>query len=54
MPALTNPGDLPTKEGYTFEGYFDVSNGENQYYNSDGTSAKQWDKTDATFTLYAH
>ena len=49
MPAITPP----TKIGYTFEGYFTAEVGGTQYYNADGTSAKNWDsKTDTT--LYAH
>lgn len=40
MPALTSPGQLPTREGYNFEGFFDNISGDNKYYNSDGTGAK--------------
>ena len=46
MPTAT----MPTKDGYAFLGYFDA-NGK-KYYNADGTSAANWDKTAAT-TLYA-
>jgi hypothetical protein len=48
MPAIT----IPTRTGYTFNGYFDAASGGTQYYKADGTSAKNWDKTAAT-TLYA-
>ena len=51
MPTITPP----TRAGYDFQGYFTANDGTGtQYYNADGTSAKDWDKEDATFTLYAH
>ena len=50
MPAITS---LPTRENYDFAGYFDSATNGTKYYNEDGTSAKNWDKTTAT-TLYAH
>jgi len=50
MPAAT----APTRAGYTFAGYFDTSaaSGGTQYYNSNMTSARNWDKA-GTATLYA-
>ena len=48
MPTITPP----TKAGKIFNGYFDASSGGTKYYNADGTSAKNWDKTGAQ-TLYA-
>ena len=49
MPAAT----MPTRTGYTFGGYYTEPNGRGtQYYDSDGKSANNWDKTDDT-TLYA-
>ena len=49
MPSIT----VPTRSGYTFGGYYTGTNGSGtQYYNADGTSAKNWNKTSAT-TLYA-
>ncbi len=48
MPDIT----VPTRTGYTFNGYFDATSGGNKYYNADGSSAKNWDKT-ADATLYA-
>ena len=49
MPAI----QVPTRNGYTFGGYYDQTNGGGtQYYNADGSSAKAWDKATAT-TLYA-
>ena len=52
MPTLT--GTAPTKNNYTFLGYFDASNGGTKYYNADLTSAKNWDKeTTNETTLYA-
>lgn len=49
MPTAT----MPTRTGYTFTGYYDAVDGGNQYYKSDGSSAKAWNKTSNT-TLYAH
>ena len=43
---------VPTKFGHTFNGYFDMASGGKQYYNADGTSAREWDKANAA-TLYA-
>lgn len=49
MPDIT----IPTITGYTFGGYYTETNGGGtQYYNADGTSARNWDITEAT-TLYA-
>ena len=49
MPTIAT---LPTRNGYDFAGYFDAKSGGTKYYNADGSSAKDWDKTAAT-TLYA-
>ena len=51
MPAISA---VPTRTGYTFAGYYDAQSGGTKYYNADKTSAKNWDKDDATYTLYAH
>ena len=48
MPSAT----MPTRTGYTFNGYFDATSGGTKYYNANGSSAKNWDKT-AAATLYA-
>ena len=48
MPQIT----LPNKTGNSFEGYFDSLSFENKYYNKDGTSVKNWDKS-LNSTLYA-
>ena len=48
MPSAT----MPTRTGYTFQGYFDATSGGNQYYNANGSSARTWNKT-ANATLYA-
>ena len=48
MPSAT----MPTRTGYTFNGYFDAASGGNQYYKADGSSARTWNKT-AGATLYA-
>lgn len=50
LPTVT----IPVRDGYYFEGYFTEAVGGDQYYNPDGTGMKAWDKTDKTFTLYAH
>ena len=51
MPSIAN--NLPKKTGYNFKGYYDATTGGNQYYKADGTSAKNWNKTEANPTLYA-
>ena len=48
MPSAT----MPTRNGYTFKGYYDATSGGTQYYKADGSSARTWNKTAAT-TLYA-
>jgi uncharacterized repeat protein (TIGR02543 family) len=48
MPSAT----MPTRTGYTFNGYFDATAAGTQYYKADGTSARTWNKT-ANTTLYA-
>ena len=48
MPSAT----MPTREDYTFNGYFDDASGGTKYYNANGSSAKNWDKT-ANTNLYA-
>jgi len=48
MPSAT----MPTRTGYTFNGYFDAASGGTKYYNANGSSAKNWDKT-AAANLYA-
>lgn len=50
MPSMT----VPTRSSYTFGGYYTEAKGKGtKYYNANGTSAKNWDKTAAT-TLYAY
>lgn len=46
---------IPTRSGYEFDGYWDnKTNGQGkQYYNADGSSATEWDKTEGS-TIYAH
>ena len=50
MPTAT----MPTRDGYTFAGYYDTSatSGGTQYYTAAGASARTWNKT-ANTTLYA-
>ena len=50
MPSITPP----TKTGYTFQGYYTSPNGGGtRYYNSNGTSARNYDIANST-TLYAY
>lgn len=52
VPSIAE--NLPSKTGYTFGGYYTATGGSGtKYINADGTSAKNWDITDATKTLYA-
>jgi len=49
MPVLTAAGNLPTRPGYNFLGYYDTQvavggTGGTQYYTSTGASARNWDK----------
>ena len=48
MPSAT----MPTRAGYTFNGYYDAASGGTQYYTAAGASARAWNKT-ANTTLYA-
>ena len=49
MPSIT----VPTRAGYTFDGYFDGKNGSGtKYYNANGSSARTWNKA-SNATLYA-
>ncbi len=43
---------VPTREGYTFAGFYDATTGGTQYYTASMASAKNWDKYSNT-TLYA-
>lgn len=57
MPALNaTQGWAPTAagDGWFFDGYWDAAEGGAQYYTVAGESARNWDKEDETFTLYAH
>lgn len=49
MPSAT----MPTRTGYTFNGYYDAKSGGTQYYNNTGASARAWDKDEEETTLYA-
>ena len=48
MPSAT----VPSRTGYSFNGYWDSTSGGTQYYNSSMGSLKNWDKI-ANATLYA-
>ena len=46
--------ELPTREWFTFDGYFENSDGSGkQYYSSTGESVNVWDKTTPTAIIYA-
>ena len=52
----TTPGTidtLPTKKGYTFNGYWSSESGGTQYYKADGSGATDWNLPQNT-RLYAH
>ena len=52
MPSISKP---TAANGYAFMGYYDAAGGSGtQYYTSAGASARTWNKTDATCTLYAY
>lgn len=52
--AMPSIAVLPTREWYTFEGYFENPDGSGtQYYSSTGESVTAWGKTDPTATIYA-
>jgi len=44
--------EVPVREGYYFNGFWDAENGGIRYYTNIGTSARVWDRTDDV-TLYA-
>ncbi len=54
MPTIQTGNKLPTREYYTFAGYYDTSaaTGGTMYYTAAGASARTWDKT-ANTILYA-
>ena len=49
MPAM---GSIPSRTGYSFDGYYDATSNGTQYYTDIGASARVWNKT-ANATLYA-
>ena len=54
MPTISS-SNLPTRDGYTFQGYYDTSasTGGNKYYNANGTSAKTFTNKNDSLVLYA-
>ena len=50
MPSLSAP--VPTRTGYYFVGYYNLTSGGQMYYTADMLSARTWDRTSNT-TLYA-
>lgn len=55
MPSITIPSRAGGNGNFYFMGYWDTSSttGGTQYYNATGGSARNWDKTGTTATLYA-
>ena len=52
--AMPKIDELPARTGYTFGGYFTEKNGGGtQYYNANGTSAKDWNIAEEDRILYA-
>jgi uncharacterized repeat protein (TIGR02543 family) len=53
---MPTPITLPIRDGYDFTGYYDSVAGQVsvQYYKSDGSSARTWNKVALFDTLYAH
>ncbi len=52
--AMPTIAVVPTREWYTFEGYFENPDGSGkQYYSSTGESVNVWDKTTPAATIYA-
>ena len=52
--AMPTVAVVPTREWYTFEGYFENPDGSGkQYYSSTGESVNVWDKTTPTAIIYA-
>ncbi len=55
MPSIPNFSTIrPTKENFTFSGFYDAATGGTQYYTASGASARAWNKKDTSVTLYAH
>ncbi len=52
MPALSTSAN-PYKTGHSFYGWFDSATGGKQYYTYTRKSARKWDKTASSATLYA-
>ncbi|NCB66335.1 MAG: hypothetical protein EOM48_09240, partial [Bacilli bacterium] len=52
--AMQSGLTVPSRTGYTFDGYYDAANGGGtQYYTATMASARAWDKTAPNTTLYA-
>ena len=54
MPTISS-SNLPTRDGYVFQGYYDTSadTGGNKYYNANGSSAKTFTNKNDSLKLYA-
>lgn len=53
MPTIA-AANLPTREGYRFDGFYTEKSGGTQYYYANGTSAKNQARYSANQKLYAH
>jgi uncharacterized repeat protein (TIGR02543 family) len=50
--AVENVG-TPTRDGYTFDGWFTSANGGTQVFDATGAFNGSWDRAESTLTLYA-
>jgi len=48
-----SPGFIPEAPGFTLQGWYDAPQRGNKYLNADGTSVRNWDKSQEVSTLYA-
>ena len=53
MPTIPT-ANLPTREGYRFDGFYTEKTDGTKYYNADGTSARNQARYSANQKLYAH
>lgn len=46
---------IPTKSGYSFQGYYSSQNGYGtKYFDQNGNSTRAWDRSETSYTLYAY
>lgn len=49
LPSVTPP----TRDGYSFQGYYSSVSGGTKYYDASGKGVRTWDISSSSFTLYA-